>query len=101
MELDEDGERIKSMKKAVGEITSVYDLANLEGLRSVNFFNAEETFSRSRNRNYSSMFKRIRYGGVERIGPPLSEKVLDTLVWKNPMKKPLLVIIITDGAVSV
>lgn len=82
-------------------ITSVYDLANPDGLLSVRFFNSEAGYKKVKQKNLSWLWKKFTYGGVTRIGSSLSEKVLDRFVWIQPkMTKPLLVMMVTDGAVS-
>jgi len=40
------------------------------------------------------------YGGVRRIGTAVKRRILDRFVIRNPnQSKPLLVLIVTDGAV--
>lgn len=81
-------------------ITSVYDLANPTGIRSVKFINAKRGLAKVRSGNWRRNFKDRDYDGMTRIGTALKTKILDQFVWREEMKKPLLVMIITDGEVS-
>lgn len=101
MQTEQNGERIDSMKKALEEITSVYDLANPKGLYSVKFFNRNSGYKNINHMRCSTILNNIEYGGMTKAGTSLKLKILDRLVWGvGRMKKPLLVIIITDGMVS-
>lgn len=101
MKFAEAGERIKTLEKTMDEITSVYGLANPTGIRAVKFINAKKGLLNIRNNNWKKRFKLINYAGVTPIGTSLRLKVIDRFVWTTPpMKKPLLVVIITDGEVS-
>lgn len=101
MELEENGTRKITMKDTMKAITEVYDLANDLGLLSVQCFNSDMSIVKVKNKNVYSVWKKCTYGGVTRIGSALREKILDRYVWGPvPMKKPLLVMTITDGAVS-
>lgn len=100
METEQNGERIKTFKKTMLEITSVYDLANSRGIRSVRFINSKTAFKNIKRGNLRKHFANLKYDGMTRIGTALKDKVLANYVWAGPMEKPLLVMIITDGEVS-
>lgn len=100
MEDEQNGTRIDAMMRAIREITSVYELANPQGIRSINFINTTKRFRNIRTGTLYQPFKSLIYNGITRTGTALRIKVLDTFVWKSPMSKPLLVIIITDGEVG-
>lgn len=100
MESEQGGERIKTFKKTMAEITSVYDLANPQGIRSVKFINSKKGLANIRRGNLRRNFAAMKFDGMTRIGTALREKILAQYVWANPMTKPLLVMIITDGEVS-
>lgn len=100
METEQNGERIKTFKKTMFEITSVYDLANSQGIRSVKFINSRKGFTGIKRGNLRKNFATLKYDGMTRIGTALKEKILANYVWAKPMEKPLLVMIITDGEVS-
>lgn len=100
METEQNGERIKTFKRTMAEITSVYDLANPRGIRSVKFINSKKGFMNIRRGHLKKNFASLKYDGMTRIGTALKERILTPYVWTNPMTKPLLVMIITDGEVS-
>ncbi|KAL0630726.1 hypothetical protein Q9L58_010425 [Maublancomyces gigas] len=97
METEQGGERIKTFKRTMAEITSVYDLANPRGIRSVKFINSKKGFMNIRRGHLKKNFGSLKYDGMTRIGSALKERILTPHVWANPMTKPLLVMIITDG----
>lgn len=84
----------------MNEITTVYDLANSDGLLSVRFFNSNFGSSNIQNKHLPWLWKQCQYFGITAIGSALRKKILNRFVWGREMKKPLLVMIITDGAVS-
>lgn len=94
------GERIKTLKRCMQEITSVYDLANAKGIHSVQFINANQELRNFKNKDIRRNFGVRRYDGMSRIGTALKVKILDPVVWKDRMLKPVLVMIVTDGDVS-
>lgn len=100
MQYEQKGTRIKALEGIVGAITEVYELASPDGIRAVKFFNAKNGLQNVRYKDWKNHFNAIKYDGISRIGAALKAKVLDQFVWKNPMMKPLLVMIITDGDVS-
>ena len=96
---EEDGQRKKTLVQFVDHITEVYKLANESGILAMRFMN-----SGGGKRNWTGESQEYldqhSYGGVTRIGTELKKKILDKFVIGNPnQKKPLLVIIVTDGAV--
>lgn len=99
MESEENGTRKEMLKRTMEAITSIYDLANPNGILSVQFFNSDIGFKNITQKNLPWLWERCSYGGVTRIGSALGEKILNRFVVPE-MKKPLLVMIVTDGAVS-
>jgi len=100
MKTEQKGERIETLKRTIQEITSVYDLANEDGITSIKFLNAKGGIRKVKNKNWKKHFKDREYTSVTRIGSALSTKVLDRFVWAEKMTKPLLVMTITDGVVE-
>lgn len=100
MESEQNGTRIQSLNAIVEDITSVYDLANPSGIRSIEFVNRATGLWHVRSEDWRKESSGVQYDGMSRIGTALKLKILDQYVWKNKMTKPLLVIIITDGDVS-
>lgn len=100
METEQEGQRIATLKSTMKEITSVYDLANPKGIRSIKFLNAKKGLQNIKSSNWRKKFEVHDYNGMTRIGTSLQKKILDKFVWESKMIKPLLVMIITDGDVS-
>lgn len=100
MNFEQGGERKKTMEQTLDEITKVYDLANSDGLKSVQFLNASKVRYNIKNSDIPGIFKYRVYNGMTMIGTELKRKVLDRFVFMEPMSKPLVVITITDGQVS-
>ncbi|KAL0631443.1 hypothetical protein Q9L58_009688 [Maublancomyces gigas] len=97
METEQEGQRIVTLKSTMKEITSVYDLANPKGIRSIKFLNAKKGLQNIKSSNWRKKFEAHDYNGMTRIGTSLQKKILDKFVWESKMIKPLLVMIITDG----
>lgn len=102
MNLEENGERKKTLERTLHEITKVYDLVNpTDGLMSVRFLNARKAENNIKNSDVPGLFKYRVYNGGTMIGTELKRKVLDRFVFmEKPMLNPLLVMTITDGVVS-
>lgn len=100
MMFEQNGLRIETLARIMREIIAIYDLANPNGIRAIKFFNAIRGLTNVTNKNWRSGFDAIKYDGITRIGNALKTKILEPFVWKTGMKKPLLVMIITDGDVS-
>lgn len=98
MKYEENGERIKTVQKTLDNIANVYGLARDQGIITVRFLNAPQGKKNVTVKTVKSVLKNHNYGGVTRIGTELKKKILDRFV-TNDMAKPLLIMIITDGAV--
>lgn len=99
MRTEQNGVRINSLIKAMKCITSVYDLANPTGIRVVKLLNSKRRFLHIKHK-HCGRFMEIKYDGMSRIGTALELKILNQEVWREKMKKPLLIMIVTDGDVS-
>lgn len=99
MQTEQKGERIITLKNTISEITAIYDLACPTGIHSMKFLNSKTGLKNIRSRNWKRNFNSRNYDGMTRIGTTLQKKILDQFVWRAPMLKPLLVIIVTDGEV--
>lgn len=102
---EEGGRRIEILAETMKKITMVYDLARPEpdkGLVSVKFINGSTGYKNIDNRRVSPLLKKHIFWGTTQIGSALQRKVLDNFVFNPdaPMKKPLLVMTITDGGVG-
>ena len=81
-------------------IAEVYTLARSDGILAINFLNDETGERNVRKEIVAKIIKKHNFSGWTRIGTELKQKVLNDFV-KADMKKPLLVITITDGGVSI
>jgi hypothetical protein len=102
MELEESGERKKTLEKVLDQVARIYTYACEEGVVSVRFFNGRQCIKNLRPKNIRKLMASIQYmgGGGTRIGTELKKKVLDPFVIGSKMEKPLLVMVITDGDVN-
>lgn len=99
MVYDQKGARIKTLQKILNAIAEIYNLARDRGILTVRFLNASKGKKNVTAQTVKTVIKGHDYGGVTRIGTELKKKILDKFVLGIDMKKPLLVMVITDGAV--
>jgi len=97
---EEDGKRKETLIQYIDHITDIYKLANGSGILGLRFMN-----SRGGKPNWTGKSKdyldKHEYGGVTRIGTELHRKILKKFAMNKPnQSKPLLVLIVTDGAVE-
>ena len=98
MRTEEGGNRINALESTLLLIAEVYTLARSDGILAINFLN-DLTIKDVRIDMVADIIKEHSFSGWTRIGTELKLKVLDAFVTEE-MKRPLLVITITDGAVS-
>ena len=96
---EEGGKRKKTLIEFVDYITEICSMANESGVFAMRFMN-----SGGGKKNWTEKSKDYldhhSYGNVTRIGTELKRKILDKFVIGNPnQSKPLLVLIVSDGAV--
>lgn len=99
MKYSQDGEQVEQLQRLLGTIASVYTLAREQGILTVRFLNAPQDKQDVDHETSRSVLRDHEFGGVTRVGTELKNKVLDKFVSKVEMRKPLLVIVITDGPV--
>ncbi|KAL0639094.1 hypothetical protein Q9L58_001777 [Maublancomyces gigas] len=98
MVYDQKGARIKTLQKILNAIADIYNLAREQGILTVRFLNATKGKKNVTAKTVKTVIKGHDYGGVTRIGTELKKKILDKFVLGVDMKKPLLIMVITDGA---
>jgi len=96
---EDDGGRKETLIQFVDHITEIYSMANESGIFAMRFMN-----SRVGKKNWKGKSQdyldRHSYGGVAGIGAELKKKILDIFaIGNSKQNKPLLVLIVTDGAV--
>lgn len=101
MSTSESGTRIATLQRVMETITSVYDLANPNGILSVRWLNGAQGKRNVTQNKVAEMLGSHNYYGVTQIGTALSKKVLQRFIWERPAPKPLLVMVVTDGEVCV
>ena len=96
----DDGERKETLIQFVDHITEIYSMVNESGILAMRFMNRGGGKKNWKDKSQDYLDNHS-YGGVTRIGTELKKKLLDKFVIRNSgQSKPLLVLIVTDGAVS-
>ncbi|PUU79846.1 hypothetical protein B9Z19DRAFT_1045931 [Tuber borchii] len=97
---EENGKRKKTLIEFVDHITDIYQMANKSGILAMRFLNGSRGKKNWTGRSQKYL-DRHTYSGLTKIGTELKEKILDIYAIKNAKQsKPLLVLIVTDGAVE-
>jgi hypothetical protein len=108
MKREENGKRIEALKKTLKLVANVFMLARPkkgqgtdQGINAVRFLNFAKGWTNVVPKATDKIIDDHTFRHWSRIGTELKAKVLDKHVFGNkPMKKPLLVITITDGDVK-
>ncbi|KAF8248704.1 hypothetical protein K440DRAFT_642123 [Wilcoxina mikolae CBS 423.85] len=98
MKTEEKGSRKKALEKTLKIVSWVYTLARPDGIVAIKYLNAKQGESDVMPGHVKKIIKEHKFQGWTRIGTKMKNKVFDNFV-KPDMKKPLLVITITDGDV--
>lgn len=101
MAFEENGERIDDLKLIINRVAFAAGLFDDDGIQ-VRFMNSNEQGNGIRNQQQvEELISRIRFQGLTPMGRELNNKVLGPLVLSparsGQLRKPVLVIIITDG----
>jgi len=99
MAYEEEGARVKILIQFIDHITEICSMANESGILAIRFINN----FRDKN-NWTGELKghldQHIFGGTTKIGTELHKQILRPFAIGNPnQRKPLLVLIVTDGAV--
>ena len=98
MGIDDCGARVKTLRDVLRVSSVVYSFAAKGGISAVRLLNASDSYFDVVPEKISALMKRIVFEGPTHLGTKLRDKVLVNHV-TSEMKKPLLVIIITDAEV--
>ena len=99
MILEEDGHRKDILKTLMGHISEICSMVNESNTLNVRFLNTGKP-EMEKGENWEDYLDRHEFGGVTRIGTELKRQILDDPMINNTNpKKPLRVLIFTDGAV--
>jgi hypothetical protein len=101
MQFEENGERIKDLKLVLSRVAYATSLFDEDGVQ-VRFMNSEERGDNIRSEaQVEQLVQRIQFKGLTPMGTNLKNKVLEPLVLAparaGQLRKPVLVITITDG----
>jgi len=118
MSFEEKGDRIKAMKKVLAYLAHVFGLSSKDrGISAIRFLNGSDDLKANnlKEDQIDSVIDRHEFEGLTKIGTGLMSKILKPLVFaegevwnkqdKKPrrlrqLKRPLLIMVITDGAVE-
>ena len=99
MIIEEGGARKKTLIQFIDHITQIYSMANKTGILALRFLN-DSGGKKNWTGKSQKYLDRHNYNGLTRIGTELKKKILDFYATRNAnQSKPLLVLIVTDGAV--
>lgn len=98
----ENGERIEDMKLIVSRAAFLGGLLDSDGIQ-VRFMNSRVKGENLRNeQQVMAMLQQVKFEGITPLGSELKKKVIEPLVMHpakhNSLRKPVLVITVTDGA---
>ncbi|KAG0128936.1 hypothetical protein HOY82DRAFT_506254 [Tuber indicum] len=98
---EEGGARKKTLIQYVDSITKICAMAKESGILAMRFMNGPKGKRNWTGESSQEYLDQHKYGGVTRIGTELKTKILDLFIIGNPnQRKPLLVLIVIDGAVG-
>ena len=96
---EENGQRMEALVRLIDHITEIYSMANESGIIAIRFMNRAGGRNDWTRKSHEYLDHHI-YGGVTRVGTAIKKRILDEFIIGNRnQKKPLLVLIATDGAV--
>jgi hypothetical protein len=101
MQFEENGERIDDMKLIVQRTAFAASLFDTDGIE-IRFMNSSQQGSNIRTaQEVEQLIQQVQFKGLTPMGTQLKNKILDPLVVQrarsNQLRKPVLVIVITDG----
>ncbi|GAA5876976.1 hypothetical protein JCM8547_001956 [Rhodosporidiobolus lusitaniae] len=102
MSFEENGSRIEELKSIVGKIATAAGLFDADGIQ-IRWMNSKKEGNNFTNEQQAyDLISKIKFNRGTPLGISLHEKVLEPLVLKpikkGKLKKPLLIICVTDGA---
>jgi len=101
MRVEQSGERIKTLKNTLKAIAGLYSLMSRgRGIVAVKFLNQRQGYLKVKPGQVSKLIDQVTFHALTRIGTELRNKVLNEYANVRKMKRPLLVIIITDGEIE-
>jgi hypothetical protein len=102
MRIEQNGERIETLKNTLKAVAGLYSLVSRgRGIVAVKFLNQRQGYLKVKPGQVSQLIENVTFHALTRMGTELRNKVLNEYANVRKMKRPLLVIIITDGEVRV
>ena len=92
------GDRVKALSAALRAASAIYSFSRKEGITAVRLLNAPTEYANFVPGKVNPLMGRIVFDGLTMLGTGLRDRVLVNYVTPE-MKRPLLVVIITDGEV--
>ncbi|KAA8912325.1 hypothetical protein FN846DRAFT_773380 [Sphaerosporella brunnea] len=96
MKTEEGGKRIETLKIALKFVAAVIKLARNEGIKAIRFLNSKKVWTDVQRKTHK-IIEDHPFRHWSRIGTELKNKIINKHVFGSEMKRPLLVITITDG----
>ena len=101
MSFEEGGSRIDDLKLILNRVAFAASLFDDDGVQ-IRFLNSPEQGNGIRNeQQVLELVARVRFSGLTKVGTELQQKILDPLILQSAragqLRKPVLVIIVTDG----
>lgn len=102
MRTEEGGKRIPVLEQTLKIIAKLYSLVAEpgRGILGIRFLNSSIQKDYVSENAANDIVKDHHYSGLTRIGGELKRKILRPFVYDTHMKKPLLIMTITDGGVG-
>ena len=98
MRLNDGGSNFETLRAILKAASDVYSFAGTGGLTAVRFLNTTNKYLCVGPGKIQALMNKIVFEGLTNIGTKLRDKVLENHVNTN-MRRPLLVIVITDAEV--
>jgi len=101
MEVQQNGERIKTLTTTLQRVAWTYSfVSEVGGIVSIKYLNQKKGNRKVKAGHVADIIKSLRFQGLTPLGTELRNKVLKEYADAEKMKRPLLVVVITDGEIE-
>lgn len=101
MEVQQDGERIKTLMTTLQRVAWTYSfVSEVGGIVSIKYLNQKKGDRKVKAGHVANIIKSLRFQGLTPLGTELRNKVLKEYADPDKMRRPLLVVVITDGEIE-
>lgn len=102
MRVQQNGERIETLKKTLQRVSFVYNfVSEAGGIVAIKYLNERQGRKNVKPGHVDSIINKLRFQGLTPLGSGLRDRVLKEFADCGKMKRPLLVIVLTDGEVAI